>query len=488
MSISWMSDADPAPAILVLPPDAASLDEAHDAIELWEHYTRKHLDGTQRLAVEVMMAQTDDGRWAAATTGREMPRQQGKGDEIEVPELWGLVQRGEAIMHTVHDAALLATQAQQRMLGVIESHADLRRKMKRRHVGIGQQMIEMRNGGTIWYRTRTGGGGRGVDDIDRLVVDEAQHAAEEHLAALSPTLFANPNPQMNVLGTAGIEGRSDWWWRVRLRALRGDPGAFGYVGHTAERVSVDEDGKVVQEPVDVSDRALWLAANPALAQGRGQGMEFFEEQYRRLTPTSFAQEHLGVWCPPPVDETHSIIPAARWKAGEDARSGPVGDVEFALDLSPMRDTFAINVAAESGVGGSHVEVVHHGPLVTTDFLVGEAKRLQDRHGGSLTIVAGSPAASLEESLRAAGVRLNVLTAAEYVQACGELFDAVMGGRLHHLGQPEMSAAIAGADRKWSGDAWYWARRISSVDITPLVSATTALFAHLHARKPALSVW
>ena len=40
----------------------------------------------------VMMAQAADGRWAAATTGREMPRQNGKGDEVEVPELWGLGQ------------------------------------------------------------------------------------------------------------------------------------------------------------------------------------------------------------------------------------------------------------------------------------------------------------------------------------------------------------------------------------------------------------
>ena len=110
MSISWSLDVDPAPAMLVLPPAAASLDEAHAAIELWEHYSRKRLDPTQRLTVEVMMAETADGRWAASTTGREMPRQNGKGDEIEVVELWGLVQRAEAILHTVHDAVLLASQ------------------------------------------------------------------------------------------------------------------------------------------------------------------------------------------------------------------------------------------------------------------------------------------------------------------------------------------------------------------------------------------
>jgi hypothetical protein len=152
------------------------------------------------------MAQDADGRWAASTTGREMVRQNGKGDEIEVVEVWGLVQRGEAILHTVHDAVLLASQTQQRMLNVLEGHADLRRLVKRKWQGTGQQMIEMRNGGQIWYRTRTNGGGRGVDDVDRLVIDEAQHANAEHLAALSPTLLANANPQLNAMGSAGIAG------------------------------------------------------------------------------------------------------------------------------------------------------------------------------------------------------------------------------------------------------------------------------------------
>ena len=67
-----------------------------------------------------------------------------QGDEIEVVEVWGLVQRGEAILHTVHDAVLLASQTQQRMLNVLEGHADLRRLVKRKWQGTGQQMIEMR--------------------------------------------------------------------------------------------------------------------------------------------------------------------------------------------------------------------------------------------------------------------------------------------------------------------------------------------------------
>src|SRR5690349_8663218 len=74
LSINWQPVEAP---LLVTPPDVASLDEAHAAIELWEHYSRKRLDLSQRLVVEVLMAQNADGRWAASTTGREMVRQNG---------------------------------------------------------------------------------------------------------------------------------------------------------------------------------------------------------------------------------------------------------------------------------------------------------------------------------------------------------------------------------------------------------------------------
>ena len=99
MSISWLH-AEPAPTILVLPDAAASLDEAHDAIDLWEFYTGKVADPSQRLAVEVMMARTAEGYWAARTTGREMPRQNGKGSILEARQLAGLFLFNERLQIT----------------------------------------------------------------------------------------------------------------------------------------------------------------------------------------------------------------------------------------------------------------------------------------------------------------------------------------------------------------------------------------------------
>jgi hypothetical protein len=448
---------------------------------MWEHYACKSLDATQRLAVEVMMAESADGRWAASTTGREMARQNGKGDEVEVVELWGLVQRAEPILHTIHDAVLLASQTQQRMLAVLD-HPDLRRRVKRRWMGTGQQMIEMRNGGCIWYRTRTGGGGRGVDDIARLVVDEAQHATEEQLAAVSPTLLASPNPQMNVMGTAGLAG-SAWWWRQRRRALMADPGAFGYVGHTAERVRLNDRGEVEQSPVDVLDRSLWAAVNPAVVAGRGGGMAFLEEQLLRLGEEAFAQEHLCVWAPPPV--TSVRVAKVPWDAWElTAAEPPViapGEVVvgFAVERNGEWSSVAIAAGSLSGPSGPYVELVDHQPGV--GWLPSRVAGLVQRWRPSAVGCngAGPSAAAVGPvlaELRAAGIGMEVdqLGTAAYKAACGGIFSDICEGRLRRrVDQGPLDLAVGDATERLLGDAWAWDRRQATVPIAPLEAVTVA---------------
>jgi len=125
----WLSAVTPKPALLVRPRAAVSLDEAHLAIEQWEHYSRKRLDNAQRVAVELTMAEDAAGRWAARTTARAEPRQNGKGDEVEVVEAWGLTQRGEAIVHTAHEIPT-AKSAHERLVAHLEGHRDLRRLIR----------------------------------------------------------------------------------------------------------------------------------------------------------------------------------------------------------------------------------------------------------------------------------------------------------------------------------------------------------------------
>lgn len=484
LSINWLADAEPSPAILVLPPAAVSLDEAHAAIKLWEHYKRRSLDASQRLVVEVMMATRADGLWAAPTTGREMPRQNGKGDEIEVVELWGLVQRSERILHTIHDAVLLATESQSRLLSVIDGHPDLRRLKLRAWRGTGQQMIEMRNGGIIWYRTRTGGGARGVDEVDRIVIDEAQHAEEEHLAAVTPTLLASANPQLNALGSAGIAGKSVWWWRQRRRALGDTPGDFGYVGHTAESLRLDADKKIHRSPVDVRDRDTWRRANPAL-QRRPDLVSFLEEQLSRLGDDLFAREHLGVWDPESnEDRPDAKLPADKWAATGISTAQALAqfptDLAFAFDVS--HDSRWSSIAVASGtLQAPYVEVINHDPDVgwlpaRLTELAGKNPELTFwcKGGGAAAAQIGSILAAFKDAGVSAD-RLALMSEPLYKQACGGFYTDVVEGRLMRPadGQGPLDVAAANAPERLIGDGWVWDLRSATVPICPLIACTIA---------------
>lgn len=482
MSMNWQSGA-PVPALVVHPPDAASLDEAHAAIEQWEHYSRKALDPAQRLAVELMMAETAEGMWAARTTGRTVSRQNGKGDEIEVVEAWGLTQRGEAIAHTAHEIPT-AKSAHLRLVAHLEGHRDLRRLVKQVRYANGDQSIEMHNGGVIAYRTRTSGGLRGLDDFSRLVADEAQHAEPEQLASATPILAANPNPQMNFLGSAGIEGKSRWWWEMRKRALAHDPGAFAWLEHGAELIHLDGDGNVVTVAPDPNDPATWAKANPGYPHRIPH--EFLAEQLRVLGPRLYLREHGGVWDPEP-DSVSGAIPHEAWErcARPKAKRGEAK--AHVIDVSP--DGASAAIAASDGVTAV---VLEHGP--GTHWV---GVRLIQLEITRVWLDPKSPAGALIQSLENAGITVERVTAEQHAQACGGLLAAVSfvpddGEPLQfqHLDQDMLNDAVAGATRRPYGQAWAWDRVKASVDICPLVAVTLARWAALEASdtQPFFGAW
>lgn len=459
---------------MALPVAAVSLDEADAAIEQWEHYSGKTLDQGQRLDVAVMLATRDDGMWAAPVTGHEKPRQSGKGDSVEVVEFWGLTQRSERILHTIHDAVLLATETQSRMLALLQ-HPDLARKKAREWKGTGQQMIEMRNGGVIWYRTRTGAGGRGIDEVDRLVVDEAQHAEPAHLAAITPTQAVAANPQLNALGTGGLEGKSGWWWSLRKQA-KGPPGAFAWVGYSAQEWDVDEHGRVSLGDIDPTNRDLWWKTIPGLVAGRTT-LDFLERELRVLGAQGFAQEYLCVWAPDPNDlGGGGPIALDRWNELVDGDSVPAADVpvRLALDAPPGRESATFAIAGRRPDNLLHVDIRRHVPPPEMSRLVELAKQLTDGHGVPLIIPPNSPARAWRGMFLEAGVELDELTPAEYAEGCGLMQSAVIDARIRHRGIPEMTNAVAGLAVRSSGDVDVWSRRTSSVNIAPFVAATCAL--------------
>lgn len=468
-----------APQIVHRPPDVVSLAAAEEAIELADAYGVADgfpLDESQKFTLRLALGERADGSWAAATVADFEPRQNGKNDTCAARELAGLRLFGERlIIHTAHEFPT-ANESFLRLVAVFENWDDLRRLVARIRYANGEQGIELLSGQRLKYRARTGGSGRGFAKADLVVYDEAQHLQAEHVAASGPSRLANPNNQSWYMGSGGMTTSVNAW-RMRRRALAGEGGRFAYVEHTAEQVSLIGDEVLSVRP-DVLDREAWARANSAY--GYRISDESLHSLYEELGTDLFARECMCMWDPEPT-QGGSVLPKAAWAACKNPRSRPDGSLSYAVDVSPDRSWSSLAVAAKTD-GKTHIELVDRRP--GTEWLPARAAEVQKRWGGKVAIAKGSPAWALKEDLESLGVNLLAISTEEHAQACGDLFDAVVDGTVRHIGQEELDAAVAAADRRFYGDSWLWSRRTSTVDISPLVAVTLAHWvAAKRKRKP-----
>ena len=317
-------------------------------------------------------------------------------------ESWGLTQRGEWIVHTAHEIPT-ARSAHRRLADHLNSHRDLRRLVRGVYYANGNQAIEMVSGAIIVYRTRTAGGGRGLDDISRIVIDEAQWASDEQLASSTPILSANPNPQTNFMGSAGIENRSEWWWALRVRALRGEEGGFSYLEHSAEKVSLNQDGKVISERPDVENRAEWYEANPAL--GVRIEEEFLEEQLGILGPDLFAREHLCVWDAYPHN-TEGFLPYDEWEGLVIDKVGPLASLSYGFSVVNGRGCVAS--AGRMNDGNLYVDTVRNDP--GTEWVIEYLTDLHKRKKKPIWVNPAGGEGAFIRPLEEAGVKVEQVSA------------------------------------------------------------------------------
>lgn len=480
------------PSLLWVPSGEISRAVTVETLQLADAYPgRGVLDGPQRQTVEAAMGVQVDGRWAASTVGRFGPRQStGKTAEVQAILQYKLTQLGEKVLFTAHEVPT-AKAAFLRLVEWFESYDDLRRKVRRVFFGNGDQAIELRNGGVVQYKTRTGGNMRGLDEVGTLVVDEAQHAKPEHLAASTPTMAMHPNPQVIFAGSGGF-ARSDAAWTLRRTALAGTAKRFAYIEHSAQQVWVDpESGKVRVADPDPADRQAWSAANPSLGRRWLEGEEFLESQFELLGPEEFAREHLCVWTLPPDPEvvTVAVLEPVAWA---DAAISPdrsptivAGEVTFGFDV---HDGWGCVVAAVGTLSRSYVEITGRGD--TADYRRGVAwlparlTELVERwRPPAVGFDGGSGAASaahgeIREAFLAAGLDpdiLRPLSTGEYRAACGSFATAVADGKVSRPAVAPDHLAKAGdvCAARIVGDSWLWDRKAAKHPVSPLVAASVA---------------
>ncbi len=426
------------------------------------------LDGWQAQALEDALGEDAKGKWAALEVGIIVPRQNGKGSILEARELAGLfLFQEQLILHSAHEFKT-AAEAFRRLLFLIQSNSDLEKRVLRVRASHGEEGIELKSGQRIRFVARSTGSGRGFTG-DVIILDEAFYLGPEAVAALYPTMSARPNPQIWYTSSAPLQDpRSDVLRRFCRRGRQGSPRQV-YVEYSAELNCA------------LDDRKAWADANPAL--GIRIDPEFIEVE-RHALGDEFARERLGHW----IDDQDGsrVIPRDVWESCKDDKSGPTGKLAFALDVAPDRAWAAFAVAGDSPRGGTHLELVDY--RRGTDWLLDRAVEIQERWGGQLALAAGSPAASLLSDLRGAKVDVVEISGRQHAEACGAFYDAAHQRQVRHLGQPALNIAVDGAERKYSGDAWLWARRASTTDICPLVAVTLAKWLHTQATVQTAAPW
>ncbi|MFD4740951.1 terminase [Streptomyces virginiae] len=457
------------PRLYTAPPANAS--SGREAVEL-AAMAGLQLDPWQQHVLEIGLGERPDGRWAAFEVAVNVPRQNGKGAIIEARELAGLFLLGEQlILHSAHEFKT-SIEAFRRIVALVTNTDTLRKRVARVRRTTGEECIELLSGARLRFLARSGGSGRGFSG-DCNIWDEAMILGDEAVGALMPTMSARPNPQIWYLGSAGIGGPSMQLGRLRERALlsqEGEPDpSLAYCEWSADP-HLDECPAGCTAHDDPADPATWAKANPAF------GIRISEEHVARerlsMSNGVFGRERLGVGdYPSERVNAWSVIGQDAWRALADGESQPSDPVAFAIDMTPERSHAAIGVAGTSG-SAVHVEVVDHRPGV--GWIVERALDLQERWNPCAWVVdGGGPAGALIADLERAGLTVRVPKVREVAQACGQFYDAVTEQTLVHLDQAPLAAALAGARKRELGEAWAWARRGVSVDISPLVAVTLA---------------
>lgn len=441
------------------------------------------LDDEQEFVLKSGLGTRPDGRFQPFEVGINTPRQNGKGEILMARELYGLYELGERLV--IHSAHEFKTSERhfKRMEAAIKSSPELLRRVKKaptgRTIGFryshGDEAIELENGASIEFKTRTKAGMRGFEKVSLLVLDEAMIISEAAHGSMFPTLRASDAPRGPQLWYAGsaadqeIQENAVVWSRVRERALAGSDPSLAYFEWS---LPYDHPNAVPDDVADDPDN--WRRVNFAIEHGR-VSEEHMERERRSMGARAFVVELLGVGDWPRTDHVaNTKIDIEVWLSLVDEQSVLTDPICLAFDVSPERKG-SISAAGRRADGLWHVEVLEAGLSPTRT--VHRVLELHSRHSPArITCDSFGPAGSIVDLITREGVKVDTVSAGEHAQACGRFVDVVDEREIRHLGSRELIDAIRGARTRPLTDAWAWSRKASTVDIAPLVSATLAISA------------
>jgi len=331
----------------------------------------------------------------------------------------------------------------------------------------GQQEIEFVNGSRIMFGARESGFGRGFDDVDVLVFDEAQILTQKALDDMVPATNVSANPLILYLGTPPKPSDPSEVFSSRRRdALAGTSEDALFV-----EVSADPDA-------DVEDRAQWRKGNPSYLSRTPEAAML--RMKVNLGNESFRREGIGIW-----DDVNTLAPSeidwAKWDALGHTAAPLDGRIAYAVRFSADGSRVALAAALRPAVGVPHVELIKVRDMAAgTGWLV---TWLSARWRGCsrITVDGKAGAGALVNALRVAKIPARIIctpSVDEVIAAHAMTAEAIRSASLTHSSQKQLDDAVRGAGRRTIGTAggWGWKPLSPDVDVVPLEAVTLALHA------------
>ena len=411
----------------------------------------------------IALGKRKNGKYAATVGGvvLSIPRQVGKTFLVGMIVIaMCVIFPGMTILWTAHRTRT-ATKTFHSLQGMVK------RKKVWPHVAAirtanGEQEIAFRNGSVIMFGAREQGFGRGFDEVDVEVFDEAQILTEKALEDMVAATNQSRHDAGALLFFMGTPPRpsdyGDEFANRRAKALSGKAPNMVYV-----EFSADPDA-------DCDDRDQWAKANPSYPLRTP--IESMERLRENLTDDdSFKREALGIW---DAVGSHRVIDEESWSDCADASSQPADAFALAVGVSPDRSAAAVGFAGMRADGSWHVELDEHkrGVGWVAAYVAGRCERNKIR---AVVVNGSSPAASVVEDLLKRKVKVTVLHAPDVAASFATFYDAVMERKMFHTDQPQVNAALAVAGKRDLSGGSAWSQKNSTSDITPIEACTFALW-------------
>lgn len=299
----------------------------------------------------------------------------------------------------------------------------------------GEQQIPFRNGSVIMFGAREQGFGRGFDEVDIEVFDEAQILTEKALEDMTPAVNQSRFEHGALLFYMGTPPRPV------------DPGevftdrrseALGFKGEDAAdfgEPTVGEDSVYVEcsgdSDADPDDQKQWAKANPSFPH-RTPLVSLRRLRKQLPASDSWSREALGIWDEISARTLTSEITEELWTSTEEGQAPTDGAVAYGVKFSPNGQLVALSAAVRTDAGSIHVE------RVDTRLVVDGIRWLVDwlAARSDLIVVDGKAGSgALVGELRRKGVperRVKRPTVDQVITAHADFVNAVRAGELSHL--------------------------------------------------------